>query len=72
MAGTATITGVVGPASTVTAQVFTNITSFTFDMVNNVVQFTQSDPNRTQQIAISAATTVTITKSGSTYVVTIS
>jgi hypothetical protein len=72
MPATVTATGVAGPAVTVTAGVFANVTKVLFDTVANVLELTQSDPNRILQIAITAATTITATKSGSTYTFTIS
>lgn len=72
MAATVTVTGKVGPAVTLTAAVFTNVTYFAIDTLSNILTLTQSDPNRTQQIAITAATTITATKSGSVYTLTIS
>lgn len=70
MAATATITGVAGPALTVTATVFTNVTEVKFDCVNNVVSLTVEGD--VKEIAITAATTITATKSGSTYTFTVS
>lgn len=72
MAGTVTVTGTAGPGLDVTAQVFNNVSSLTFDMLTNVITIVQSDPNRTLQISIEEASTVTVTKSGSTYTVAIS
>lgn len=72
MAGTVTVTGKAGPGLTITAQVFSNVVSLSFDMTTNVITIVQSDPNRTLQISIEAAATITATKSGSTYTVTIS
>lgn len=71
MAATCTITGVGGAGVTVSAQVFTNITFFTIDAVNNTIAMIQgSVPLPT--ISVNAATTVTATKSGSTWTLTIS
>lgn len=70
MAGTLTVTGVVGPAQALTAAVFTDCTSLQFDMETNVITFVQNGVTR--QVAITAATTITATKSGSTYTFTIS
>ena len=72
MPATVTATGVAGPGLTVTAQVFANVIGVRFDCVNNILELTQSDPNRILQIAITAATTITATKSGSTYTFTVS
>ena len=71
MAATATVTGVAGAGVAVTAQVFTDVTSVVFDTVNNVLSLT--GPNGVvTNISISAATTITATKSGSTYTFTVS
>jgi len=71
MAATCTVTGVAGAGVAVTAAVFTNITSVQFDTVNNVL--TLFGPNGVvKNISISAATTITATKSGSTYTFTVS
>lgn len=72
MPATVTVTGKAGPDVTVTAGVFPNVVGVKFDCVVNVLELTQSDPNRVLQIAITAATTITATKSGSTYTFTIS
>jgi hypothetical protein len=71
MSATLTLTGVAGPAQTVTATVFTDVTTFTIDAVNNVISFKQGSVN-VAPIAITSATTITATKSGSTYTLTIS
>lgn len=70
MAATVTVTGTIGAGVAVTAGVISSVTSFTVDTVNNLL---------TVQIAtgpiiysIAAATTITATKSGSTYTLTIS
>lgn len=69
MAGTLTITGTAGPAKTVTAGVFTGLAYVNIDMVNNIVSF---DSDGQKQISVAAAATVTATKSGSTWTLTIS
>jgi hypothetical protein len=71
MAATATITGVAGPAITVSAQVFTDLREVRFDCITNVVSLVQNDGN-VLEIAITSATTITATKSGSTYTFTVS
>lgn len=71
MALTATITGTTGPGTTVTAAVYQNVVKLHVDTTNNVVQLEYSD-GRSQFISVNAATTVTATKSGFTWTVTIS
>lgn len=74
MASVATITGKVGPASTITAQVFNNVTFFSIDTVNEVLELVYTDANgpRRSQIDIGADTTITCTVSGNNYTLTIS
>lgn len=72
MAATMTVTGTAGPGKTVSAQVFENVLSWTQDCVSNVLSMLLEDAGRVVQIDITAATTYTVTKSGSTYTVTIS
>lgn len=69
---TVTITGVIGPAQAITAQVISGVTEFAFDVVNNL--FLYSIGTTRNQIAIDAATTVTVTLSaaGGNYTVSIS
>ena len=71
MAATATATGVVGPAITLTAGVFTNIILVVFDTVKNILRLTD-DAGHINDIAITSATTITATKSGSTYTFVVS
>lgn len=71
MAATCTITGTSGPALTVSAVVFSNITSFTIDTVNNMINMVQGSVP-IPGISINAATTVTATKSGAVWTLTIS
>jgi hypothetical protein len=70
MPGTATITGKVGPAGTLTAGVFTEVSSFQIETDKEILTLVTG--NRTLQIDIAAATTITCTVSGSTYTLTIS
>lgn len=72
MSATLTITGKVGPAITMTATVFSNVISFTIDTVNNVLAITQTGTSRITHVDINAQTTVTATKSGATWTLTIS
>ncbi len=70
----ATVTGVAGPAQTVTAAVFTNGLGFTIDNhnENKLFIFTNNDGTTTPAISINAATTMTVTISGATFTVVIS
>lgn len=70
MAATVTVTGTVGPGATLTAGVFTGVTQFTIDCVQNMIYF-ESNTGR-KEVSINAATTITATKSGSTYTLVIS
>lgn len=71
MAATCTVTGVAGAGQAVTAGVFSNITGVNFDCVNNVLSLTGPN-NFVVNVSITAATTITATKSGSTYTFTVS
>lgn len=71
MPATLTITSKVGPAITMTAGVFTAVSAFSVDCSSNILSFTKSDGNICI-VDITAATTITATKSGSTYALTIS
>ena len=71
MAATVTVTGVVGPAVTLTAGVFTGISTVQFNCDTNVLSLFPAD-GQPINVAITAATTITATKSGSTYTFTIS
>jgi hypothetical protein len=73
MAGTVTVTGTAGPGLTVTATVINNVTRFDINMETNILTIyaTGAQPNP-QFFSITAAGTITATKSGSTYTVTIS
>ena len=71
MAVTATLTGTAGPGGVVTAQVFTDVLTYTVDSTNNVVQMTFSCKGPLF-ISVNAATTVTGTKFGQTWTLVIS
>lgn len=71
MSATATVTGVVGPAKDLTAAVFTNISRVDFNCDNNVLTLVDAN-GKVIQIGITAATTITATKSSSTYTFTVS
>jgi len=70
MSATVTVTGTIGPGVAVTAQVFSDVTSFSIDTTNNLLTLVQGF--KTTQISIAAAATITATKSGSTYTFSIS
>lgn len=70
MAATVTVTGKVGPGSTITAQVFSNVSAFSIDCIANVISIIIND--LVSNIGITSANTITATKSGSTYTLTIS
>jgi len=74
MASIATVTGKVGPGSAITAQVFNNVTFFSIDTPNEVldIMFNNGSGADRRQIDISAATTITCTVSGANYTLTIS
>jgi hypothetical protein len=70
MPATITVTGVVGPGNALTAAVFTNVTEFTIVPDTNMLYYKASGLNR--EVSVTSATTVTATKSGSTWTLTIS
>lgn len=74
MAGTATITGVIGPARAVTATVFSNVSWFAIDTDKEILDIRWVNGGRVvqQQIEIAAATTITCTVSTNVYTLTIS
>jgi hypothetical protein len=74
MPGTATITGIVGPAQAVTASVFNNLSWFALDTANEVLDliYNNGSGNIRTQISVAAATTWTLTVSGNTYTLTVS
>lgn len=65
-----TMTGPVGPAKTMTAQVFTDVTNVNLDLVKKVAQITI--PGRIVEMDIAATTTVTDTITGGNHVMVIS
>jgi hypothetical protein len=71
MAATVTVTGTAGAGLTVTSAVFTGITSFTIDAVNNLITMVQGSVVL-PAISINAATTVTATKAAAVWTLTIS
>jgi len=74
MPGTATVTGKVGPGATLTAAVFNNVTFFSIDTNNELldIMFNNGSGAERRQIDIAAATTILCTVSGNTYTLTIS
>lgn len=70
MPSTATVTGKVGPGSTLTAGVF-QVVSFQVETESEILTLVTTD-RRTLQIDIAAATTITCTVSGNNYTLTIS
>lgn len=70
MSATVTVTGKAGAGITVTATPFLNVTSFSIDCVNNIITINQGGV--VSFVTIDAAATITATKSGSTYTLTIS
>jgi len=74
MSATVTVTGTVGPGNTLSAGVFSGVSEFTINCESNMIYFTQPNAsgNTRKEVSIAAATTITATKSGSTYTLTIS
>ena len=72
MGATITVTGKAGPAIALTAIVITLVASFAIDCTTNILTYVLASSGFTNQVDISAATTITATKSGSTYTLTIS
>lgn len=73
MAATVTVTGVIGPAVTVSASVFTNVASFGIACAGKeILTLEFTDGRGPLQISIAAATTITVTVSGQAYTVSIS
>ena len=70
MAATLTLTGTVGPGNTLTAGVFSGVSEFTINADTNMVYFVQNGEHF--EVSVNAATTVTATKSGTTWALTIS
>lgn len=72
MAGTLTITGVTAAGDSLSAVVFTNLLFYHIDCVNNIVSFQRSGETQVSYVTVVSAATVTATKSGSTWTLTIS
>lgn len=64
-----TITATTGPGDTVTAAVFTNVSSIVFDLAANMIRLVTNGINK--EFAYDAVATVTYTISGETATITI-
>lgn len=71
MPATVTATGTTGPGFVLTAVVYTFVQQFNFNTNTNILTLTLVN-GQPFDIAIPAATTITATKSGSTYTLTVS
>jgi hypothetical protein len=71
MSATVTLTGTAGVARTLTAAVFTEVNQILLDANGNMITLYKGG-STVGPISIAAATTVTATKSGSTWTLTIS
>jgi dephospho-CoA kinase len=71
MAATVTLTGTAGAGVTVAATVFSEVSQITIDADKNMVTLVKNN-QVVSPISVAAATTVTATKSGSTWTLTIS
>ena len=72
MPATVTVTGVTGPGFALTAAVYTNVITFHVDANKNLLTLTKENVLGPIVISVNAATTVTATKSASTWTLTIS
>lgn len=72
MPATLTLTGDIGPGDAIAAVVFSNVTMFQVEVAKNLIAFTQSGTQQTIYVDIADATTVTATKSGTTWTLVIS
>jgi hypothetical protein len=70
MPSTATVTAKIGPAQSLTATVFNNVTSFNFDVVAKVLTVVAN--GITTMMDINAATTVTCTIATGNFTLTVS
>lgn len=73
MPSTATITAKFGIGASLTAQVFNNVTAFSFDLVNKLlnIEYNNDGAVRKLQIDINASTTFTLTLATGNYTLTI-
>lgn len=74
MPGTATVTGKIGGGVTLTSGVFRNLSFFSLDTANELlfIKYDNGDGAKEIFIDVAAATTWTLTVSGSTYTLTVS
>ena len=72
MAATLTVTGVTGPGDSLSAVVYTNVLWFRVDADLNILSFQKDGMLSTTYITVNSASTVTATKSGTTWALTIS
>lgn len=72
MAATVTVTGVTGPGTALAAVVYTNVLWFRVDAVQNILTLQKDGQLNVQSITVNSASTVTATKSGTTWTLTIS
>lgn len=70
MADTATITAVTGPAITVTAGVFHNVTNIAFDTVDNTLRIACDEG--IVYFSLTGSNTITLTTSSGSYTLTVS
>jgi hypothetical protein len=70
MASTVTVTGKIGTATTVTSLVLSNVTQFTVDTDKNILTVVHDAIITAFEVA--SATTVTSTKSGTTWTLVVS
>ena len=70
MASSVTVTGTAGPGVTATAVVINDVLSFSFETSNNILSISDTS-GEVKQFNVTDATTVTVTKSGSTYTVVV-
>lgn len=74
MSGTVTITGDIGPGQALSALVLNNVSQVKIDMENSVVEVTyktSSGEPRVQSFDVQDQNTITATKSGKTWTLTI-
>lgn len=71
MPATVTVTGTAGAGLTVAAAVFSDVNDFLVETAKSIITLFRSNGTVTQ-VSITAATTVTATKSGTTWTLTIS
>jgi hypothetical protein len=72
MPGTVTLTGTAGAGLAVTAVQFTDLREVDIEFNKNLVTMFKNNGETVSPISVAAATTVTATKSGNTWTLTIS